>query len=560
MAEGSYLTDILASTNSVLSSESEARERIALIEKLLAIGTALSSTEDLAELLQLILVKCREITQSDAGSVYLLDQTKEEGDPHLIFKVAQNDSLPHLPFQEFTLPLNPQSLAGYVALTGNSLSIEDAYDLPQGVPYHFDPEFDQQFNYRTCSVLVLPMQDQKSEIIGVLQLINRKLEPQAKITADNALSLTQPYSPWEETILRSLASQAAISIERNILQESIETLFEGFVKASVKAIESRDPTTSGHSERVALLTVGLAEEVNGIRQGKLRQEFFGDRQLQEIRYAALLHDFGKISVPEAILNKQQKLYPGNLEVIRQRFAVAKRTLQWECAQQKFQYLVEHPHAHQEGKSACPHCQYMEDLEQQLNQTIANLDEYLALVEQFNHPEAVETKQFEILSEQAFYEFTKLAEFRYRDVDGQLKAIVTEADLEQLLLPRGNLNPQERQAIESHVSETYNFLKEIPWTKELKNVPIIAYGHHEKLNGTGYPRGIHAAEIPLQTQMMTIADIYDALTAADRPYKKPLPVNIVVKILREEADRNHLSDDLVQLFINRGVFHVLGHQL
>ncbi|OKH12500.1 phosphohydrolase [[Limnothrix rosea] IAM M-220] len=538
---------------------SESRQRIALIEKLLAIGTALSSASDLGELLQLILLKCCEITKSDAGSVYLMD-SRDESNPKLIFKATQNTSLPNIPFEEFSLPLNPKSLAGYVAITGETLSIEDAYNLPETAPYHFDRDFDQKFSYRTCSVLVLPMQDQKANTIGVLQLINRKMESDVTITPANALQVTQSYSMWEETILRSLASQAAISIERNLLQDDIENLFEGFVKASVKAIESRDPTTSGHSERVALLTVGLAEEVSRISNGKLRQEYFGDRQLQEIRYAALLHDFGKIGVPEAILNKRQKLYPGNLEVIRQRFAVAKRTLQWECAQQKFQYLVEHPHAHTKDEAACPHCEKLRQMDEEIDKTLNQLDEYLGLVEKFNRPEAIATKQFEILSEQVFYEFTKLAQYRYRDVDGQLKAIVSEADLEQLLLPRGNLNPEERQAIESHVSQTYEFLKEIPWTKELKNVPDLAYGHHEKLDGTGYPRGLKGDEIPIQTQMMTIADIYDALTAADRPYKKPLPVPVVVRILREEVERAHLSDDLVEVFVNRGVFRVLGHSL
>lgn len=538
---------------------SEARQRIALIEKLLAIGAALSSAHDLGELLQLILVKCCEITKSDAGSIYLLD-SRDTDNPKLIFKAAQNFSLPDIPFKEFSLPLNPKSLAGYVAITGETLSIEDAYKLPDESPYHFDRGFDQKFDYRTCSVLVLPMQDQKANTIGVLQLINRKIESEVKITPENALHMTQSYSMWEETILRSLASQGAISIERNLLQDDIENLFEGFVKASVKAIESRDPTTSGHSERVALLTVGLAEEVSRISQGTLRQEYFGDRQLQEIRYAALLHDFGKISVPEAILNKRQKLYPGDLEVIRQRFAVAKRTLQWECAQQKFQYLVEHPHAHTEGTSACPHCEKIQKMDHEVEETLDRLDYHLALIEQFNAPEAIATKKFEILSEQVFREFTKLAKYRYRDVDGKLKPIVNEADLEQLLLPRGNLNPAERQAIESHVSQTYEFLKEIPWTKELKNVPHFAYGHHEKLDGTGYPRGLKGDEIPIQTQMMTIADIYDALTAADRPYKKPLPVHVVIRILREEVDRNHLNDDLVQAFVNRKVFRVLGHSL
>lgn len=544
----------------VLDDDADPQERIALIEKLLSIGTALSSTEDLSELLRLILVKCREITLSDAGSVYLLDHSLGEDQPQLIFKVAQNDSLPHLPFQEYTLPLNPKSLAGYVALTGETLSIDDAYDLPMDLSYRFDRGFDEECNYRTCSVLVLPMQDQRSEIIGVLQLINRKQGADICITPDNALAVTQPYSMWEETILRSLASQAAISIERNLLQDDIENLFEGFVKASVKAIESRDPTTSGHSERVAVLTVGLAEEVSSVDMGPLRHNYFGDRQLQEIRYAALLHDFGKIGVPEKILNKRQKLYPSSLEVIRQRFAVAKRTLQWECAQQKYQYLVEHPHAHGEKTSACPHCEQVQRLENEMEENLNQLDEYLSLIEQFNAPEAIATKQFEILSEQVFYKFTQLAKYRYRDVDGRLKSIVSEADLEQLLLPRGNLNPEERQVIESHVRQSYEFLREIPWTKDLSQVPMIAYGHHEKLDGSGYPRGIKGDAIPLQTQMMTIADIYDALTAADRPYKQPLPVQVVIQILREEVDKNHLSDDLVQLFVQRHVFRVLGHSL
>lgn len=546
---------------SMIDTVSEPQKRLALIEQLLAIGTALSSAEDLADLLNLILVKCCEITHSDGGSVYLLDRS-DEHNPHLIFKVARNASLPNLPFTEFKIPLNPKSLAGYVAITGETLSIQDAYGISSAAPYHFDRAFDEKFNYRTASVLVLPMQDQKSEVIGVLQLINRKIDPDVVITPDNAMTVTQAYSVWEETILRSLASQAAISIERNLLQNDIENLFEGFVKASVKAIESRDPTTSGHSERVALLTVGLAEAVSGVSHGRLRGIFFGDRQLQEIRYAALLHDFGKISVPEEILNKRQKLYPGNLEVIRQRFAVAKRTLQWECAQQKFQYLVEHPHTHggKNDQTSCPYCQQIRQFDQDVSETLDQLDEYLALIEQFNCPEAIETKRFEILSEQVFYEFTKLAQYRYRDVDGELKSIVSEADLEQLLLPRGNLNLQERLAIESHVSETYQFLKQIPWTKELKNVPIIAYGHHEKLDGSGYPRGIQGEDIPVQTQMMTIADIYDALTAADRPYKKPLPVNIVIRILREEVDKSHLNGDLVELFVQRHIFQVLGHQI
>jgi HD-GYP domain-containing protein (c-di-GMP phosphodiesterase class II) len=532
-------------------------ERTELLEKLLSIGTALSSSRDLSELLGLILSKSREITCSDAGSVYLVD--KNEPMSKLLFKAAQNDSIPNISFKEFAVPLTPRSLAGYVALTGQSLNIPDAYELLPHLPYKLDRSFDRDFSYRTRSVLVLPMQDQEGEIIGVLQLLNRKICPDEVITPENVTKITQSYTDWEERIIKSLASQAAISIERNNLQQSIENLFEGFVTASVQAIESRDPTTSGHSERVADLTVRLAQEVNSIKKGSLRLMRFNERQLQEIRYASLLHDFGKIGVPEAILNKRQKLYPEQLEVVRQRFIVAQRTAQMQCAENKFRYLVDHPsHIHKEGDSSCPHCQKLAQFDQNLQETIEKLREYRQIVEEFNEPEAVQTKKFEALSEEIFVKVTDLSQYTYLDMDGKIQYIVTPQEMEQLMLPRGNLTAAERLAIESHVTHSYEFLKKIPWTKHLEDIPIIAYGHHEKLDGTGYPLGLTQEKIPIQTQMMTIADIYDALTATDRPYKRPLTLDVVMKILKEEADKNKINQDMVELFEQRQVFNVLGH--
>ncbi|MDY7021602.1 MAG: GAF domain-containing protein, partial [Cyanobacteriota bacterium] len=306
----------------------ELAKQAELIEQLLDIGAALSSTQDLSTLLNLILEKSREITYSDAGSVYLLDTS--DGTPKLLFKVAQNASLPNLSFREFAIPLTDGSLAGYVALTSESLNIPDAYQLPPDKPYRLDSSFDRDISYRTRSVLVLPMQNRQGETIGVLQLINRKVKPDVTLVPENTLEMTQPYGEWEERILRSLASEAAISIERNTLQDNIESLFEGFVKASVQVIEERTPSTFGHSERVAKLTVRLAEEINQVTTGPLAEVDFSDRQIQEIRYSALLHDFGKIGIPETILRKSKKLYPYQLDGIRQRFALARRTLELEC--------------------------------------------------------------------------------------------------------------------------------------------------------------------------------------------------------------------------------------
>ena len=530
-----------------------ASQRVTLIEELIAIGNALSSSQDLNELLKLIVSKSREITCSDAGSVYLVDQSTDPA--QLIFKVAQNDSLGELFFHEYVLPLTKKSLAGYVALTGETLNIADAYNLPSSLPYQLERSFDRDFNYHTRSVLVLPMQDQNGEIIGVLQLINRKTQPQVKVTLDNVVDITQPYSEWEERILRSLASQAAISIERNMLQENIENLFAGFVRASVQAIEARDPTTSGHSERVAALTLRLGEEVNTVTEGTLRLVNFNQQQMREIRYAALLHDFGKIGVPEAILTKRKKLYPDKLEIIRQRIGFVQRTLEAECAQQKFSYLLEHPHKHSQPDSSCPHCQKLEALDRQLEKAIQQLETYWQLIKQFNEPLSFQTKYFFQSFEQASQELSNLSRYTYRDLEGKIKPLVTPTEIEQLLIPKGNLTAYERLAIESHVTQSYEFLKQIPWTKNLENVPLIAYGHHEKLDGTGYPCNLKAEDIPIQTQMMTITDIYDALTAADRPYKRSLSVEIALKILREEASKNKLNWDLVLLFEQRQVFQV-----
>jgi HD-GYP domain-containing protein (c-di-GMP phosphodiesterase class II) len=361
--------------------------------------------------------------------------------------------------------------------------------------------------------------------------------------------MTQSYGEWEERILRSLASQAAISIERNHLQESIEYLFEGFVKASVQVIEQRDPSTFGHSERVAQLTVRLAEEVNTATTGSLADITFSDRQIQEIRYAALLHDFGKIGIPEAILTKSKKLYPHQLEVLRQRFTLARRTLEWECTQAKCELLLQNQK--QTDSESSVH-QKIEQLEANLNQELQQLTDYWNLLLQANEPQFTEEEPLKRLSE--------LTQIVYRDLNGEMKPLVTPEEMKQLLVKQGNLTQDERLVIESHVTHTYKFLEKIPWTKDLQNVPQIAYGHHEKLDGTGYPLGLKQEKIPIQAQIMAIADIYDALTAGDKPYKHALPTVTALKIIRKEADQNKVNPDILELFEKRQVYQVIGHSL
>lgn len=524
-------------------------EQIELLEELLAIGTALSNSQSLEKLLELILAKSREITCSDAGSLYLID--RNDGIAKLLFKSAQNDSIPQVTFREFAMPITRNSLSGYVALTGESLNLPDAYDLPPNVPYQLDTNFDRDFSYKTRSVLVLPMQNQQGEIIGVLQLINRKIKPDQVVNPENLKEVTQPYSDWEARIVRSLASMAAISIERNHLQESIENLFEGFVKAAIELIEKRDQTTYGHSARVAALSVALGTEVNSVTSGPLESVSFSTRQLQEIRYAALLHDFGEVGIPETLLQRLKKLSREQLEIIHHRFAVARRTLEMETAEAKFQYL-------QSLSTQPAQAEALVKLDTQLSEAIAKLDLFWQIILQVNEPESSVTRQFQPFSDRDLTLLTELSQYTYRDIDGNLKHLLTTQEMAQLMVPFGNLAPEERLAIEAHVTHSYQFLKRIPWTNDLKNIPNIVLSHHEKLDGTGYPQGLKQEQIPIGSQILAIADIYDALTAGDRPYKQKLSASSAVNILKTSAAKHKLNPDLVDLFDRCQIYKVLGH--
>src|SRR5205085_795796 len=297
--------------------ERQLGDRTRELREVSAVGIALSAERDHSVLLTKILSKARELSRSDAGSLYLLDTSN--GEPVLRWKLAQNDSI-EASFAEKVLAITRTSLAGYVALTGETLVIDDAYNLPPGAEYTINTSFDEANAYLTRSMLVFPMTNHVGELIGVLQLINRK-RPGApkKLTASNVPQEVIPFDAEIVELMRSLAGQAAVAVENNLLYESIERLFEGFVTAAVTAIEQRDPTTSGHSFRVADLTVELARVVDRIDSGLYESVRFTADHIREIRYASLLHDFGKVGVREQVLIKEKKLYPLQLDTIRARF-------------------------------------------------------------------------------------------------------------------------------------------------------------------------------------------------------------------------------------------------
>jgi HD-GYP domain-containing protein (c-di-GMP phosphodiesterase class II) len=518
--------------------QGEAEQRARELTELTTIGVALSTERDLGALLDLILTQARRVTVSDAGSLYLVERDENGVPRNLRFAMAQNFSLPTLPFSSFTVPIDHASLAGYVAAMGEPLVIGDVYLLPDDVSYRQNRSFDDAFGYRTKSMLVLPMKSHRDEVVGVLQLINRKRVPDMRLMSDDVVEReVLTYDERCVEVTSALASQAAVAIENGRLYEDIERLFEGFVTAAVTAIESRDPTTSGHSGRVATLTVGLAEVVDRTSDGPYRHVSFSREQLRELRYAGLLHDFGKVGVREQVLVKEKKLYPHDLELIRHRFAFLIQRADLEFERTRADFAV--------ARGADGYEAMVASLEAERTQRRRELRCYLDAIVRANEPTIMPEGSFEALHQIRGKTFV--------DFEGQVRPLLEDHELQFLMIRKGNLDDAERREIESHVTHTYRFLEQIPWTRELRNIPQIAYGHHEKLNGAGYPNALDGSAIPVQTRMMTIADIYDALTATDRPYKRAVPSERALDILHLEAKDGMLDPTLLDAFVQARVF-------
>ena len=529
-----------AARSQLVQARAEAADRTSEVTELTAIGIGLLTERNHRALLGQILTQARRVTQSDAGTLYLVDR-EAPGEPRLRVVLSQNDSRPDIPFAELTLPLDTRSIAGYSACTAEPLALDDAHLPPPGAPYSFNPSFDDRYGYRTKSMLTVPMSNHAGDVIGVLQLINRKREPKRPFSdAADVERRATPYGAQAMKVTRALAGQAAVSLENSQLYESIERLFEGFVRAAVTAIEQRDPTTSGHSERVAGLTVALATVVDGTAGGRYAAHRFSASEIRELRYAALLHDFGKLGVRERVLVKGKKLYTSDLARIRQRHAFVVQRARWQYERARADYLEQHGtvgYADFQRTRAAAHAA-----------EVASLDRFLARVMECNEPSVVDQQPGE-----AFAELQRFSESTFEGPDGIEERLLTPAELASLSVRQGSLDAAERREIESHVAHTYRFLERIPWTRELRAIPAIAHAHHEKLDGSGYPRRLRADQIPLPARIMTIADIYDALTAADRPYKHAVPTERALDILNEEVRNGALDADLYRLFVDAKVY-------
>lgn len=494
--------------------------------ELINIARAMTTERVVDKLFSVILEKSRYVTDADAGSIYIVEG--DESSPHLRFKLTQNDSIT-FDSREFTMPISNRSIAGSVVLTKEPISIPDVYHLPPGTSFGFDKSFDERIGYRTKSMLVAPLISQRDEVIGVIQLINKKKDPEKKLlTQADVDAQVVEFDERSAELLGMVAAQAGVSLENAMLYDEIRKLFEGFVKASVEAIESRDPTTSGHSRRVSDLTIELAKVVDQTSDGPYKLATFSREDLRELEYASLLHDFGKIGVREKVLVKAKKLYDESLEQIRGRFDFVSRTLEADVLSRKVRAL----------ESGAPKAE-LEALDVELAARRAELDAAWEAIVSANEPT--------VLAAGDFAKIEQLAKETYTDLRGEVRRLLTDEEVVALSVKRGSLTPQEFDEIRSHVSHTFRFLSQIPWGKALRRVPVIAGAHHERLNGTGYPNRLHAEEIPVQSKMMAISDVYDALTASDRPYKKAVPVDRAIDILEYGVKDQHLDGELVRIF-------------
>ena len=511
---------------------------------LIDIGRALSQQRDLRQLLNLILRKARDVTGADAGSVYVVEG--DDPDPArrtLRFVESQNDSIT-MESKGFTMAVSPSSIVGACVLAGEVINIPDLYALDApgsgNNPWGFvhDRSFDKRHNYQTRSMITVPMISARNQVIGVIQLINRRARGTTRLTsAEDFDKKVLPFDDVSTNYASTLASQAGIALENALLYDEVRTLFEGFVKASVTAIEARDPTTSGHSERVASLTVELAVVADRADSGNYADYRLSLDDKKQIEYAALLHDFGKVGVREHVLVKAMKLYEHDRALVESRFEFIRKTLEHERADRKLRYLME--------ASRDKVASELEAVDRDIQIKLAEVDDIVGFILQANQPTVLEQGGFERIRD--------IAQRTFTTYDGASRPYLTAEEATALQIARGSLTEDERKEIESHVTHTYNFLRQIPWGKTFRDVPEIAGAHHEKLDGTGYPKGRKALEIPPAAKMMSISDIFDALTASDRPYKKAVPVPKALDILKSEVDRNKLDAVLYQMFVEAKVW-------
>ncbi len=515
--------------NSVIDEVSNYAERLGgQIKKMSDIGRALSGVHDLNTLLEMIVDQARNFTNADAGTLYIVENNT------LRFQIVQNDSLKirmggksgeTIPFPP--VELKETNVSAFVALKGISVNIPDVYDTDL-FDFTGPKKFDQSTGYRSKSMLVVPLRNHENDIIGVLQLLNA-----TNPISNEVIAFSQDY----ENLSESLASQAAVSITNAKLIANMTDLFEAFVKVMATAIDEKSPVTGGHIRRVAELTLTMAEVIHDLDEGHFKDKTFSPDQMYELRIAAYMHDIGKVTSPVEIVEKAKKLQTifDRIQYVRLRMAYISQKIELEGQEAKIKIL-------QNGSSP----EKLNSIEKETLEKLMEIEEIQRFINKCNEPG-------EFLDDEILVRLKEVSEKTYIDDAGEQQPFLTADELVNLSIRRGSITEKERQKMQGHAAVTLKMLKQIPFTKKLKNIPDFAGAHHEFLNGKGYPLGLKGDEISFEGRLMAVTDIAEALTASDRPYKKAMPLETVYRILRSMVEGGELDPNLVELFIEKEVY-------
>jgi HD-GYP domain-containing protein (c-di-GMP phosphodiesterase class II) len=526
--------DLQTSNNQLASSLQEKtlhfRDTQATLRALEEIGKTLYEEKDEDRLFRLILGTCRNITYADAGTIYFVESDA------LGQRLRMKYSFTHsrdIPYKDKIMPLDAASIAGYVALNQESVSIPDAYAISDDKPYVFNKSFDGFFDYRTTSMVAIPIKSGTGLALGVIQLINRKTMPKesggAELvlqTKDDFAEKVIPFSPEQVSFLEAVAGQAAIAIENMEMVHQLNSQFEGFAVASIKAIEARDPSTAGHSMRVASLCIAIAREIEEIKPDEIKT----------LEYAALLHDIGKVYVEPTLLTKGRKLIASDHLRIQQ-------TLDYMYRYQELSYS-RHELRLQDlaARTGNDQTVVVLDLHHEKDQVLKKIRDFKMSVEALNNPGNGNNTNQDLLDRLV----KDLNSMKCLDIDEVQLYPLQAGDIDCLSIKNGTLTDKERTAIEMHVLYTDRIVSEIPWPEHLKSVPSICRLHHEKLNGTGYPDGITGDAIPLLARILMVVDMYDALPASDRSYRKPETAVVALNILEKEVESGRLDSRIIKI--------------
>ena len=499
-----------------------AEDLVQRLEQLNSIGASLSAERDINRLLEAILAAAKTITRADGGSLYRLTEERT-----LRFEIVRTSSLKYylggttgnpVPFYPIQLykdgKPNHSMVAAYAALTGKTVNIADAY-AAEGFDFSGTRAFDSKTGYRSKSFLTVPMRNHENETIGVLQLINAQDPRSGDIVA---------FSASDQRLAESLASQAAIALTNRMLINQLEQLFESFINLINSAIDEKSPYTGGHCQRVPVLTMLLAEAVNETREGPLSDFQMSEKDRYELKIAGLLHDCGKVTTPVHVVDKATKLESiyDRIHLIDTRFEVLKRDLEMEGLKKKFD-------------------------DKQLRDRLRELEDDRRFLHACNIGG-------ERMREEDIERVRRIAQYRWRDVSGHDANFLTDDEVKNLTIRAGTLTEDERKVINHHIVATIKMLEALPWPRHLTKVPEYAGGHHERMDGKGYPRGLTREQMSVQARCMGIADIFEALTAKDRPYKKGKTLSESLEILGRMKLNNHVDPDLFDIFVRRKVYH------